>query len=54
MEHAKTLEITEVDDVAEGDVKFPKIPDFFRVIETKDGEYNGLNYKFITYENNRK
>lgn len=54
LEHASFLEITEVDEVVEGDTHFPTIPDFFRVIETINGEYNGLNYKFITYENNRR
>ena len=51
---ASTLEITEVDYLADGDVYFPNIPEYFKVISSIDGEHNGLKYKFITYENIRK
>jgi len=51
---ADVLELTEVDETVYGDVKFPEIPKYFIVEKSIDGEYNGLNYKFVTYGNNRK
>ena len=51
---ADGLELTEVDEIVDGDVEFPKIPEYFRVEKSTDGEYNGLNYKFVTYGNTRK